>query len=322
MSEVVVRAREVSRHFGARRAVDGVSLEVERGEVFGFLGPNGAGKSTLLRMLIGLLTPTAGQIETLGRQLPRESEGLRQRIGFMPQRFSLYEDLSVAENLAFAADIHGLGADARARRLAQLFAELDLEGFREQRAGALSGGTKQRLALAAATVHHPELLLLDEPTAGVDPQQRRMFWERIFDLAAEGVTTLVSTHSMDEAVRCHRLVMIRRGKVVALGTPGELRRALAGRVVEVSCDPPEKGSRLLVAQPAVASVTHLGELLHVLLAPASGPAGEVAQRLQGALRAAGLAGATAREIPPSLEDVFVAANLEPSMASAMPEVSR
>jgi ABC-2 type transport system ATP-binding protein len=317
MSEpVVVRARGLGRRFGRRVAVDAVDLDLLRGEVFGFLGPNGAGKSTLLRMLVGLLSPTAGTVEVLGLRLPRDAEALRSRIGYMPQRFSLYEDLSVVENLEFAAAVFGCGERESARRVERSLAEQGLAERREQRAGQLSGGWKQRLALAAATVHDPELLVLDEPTAGVDPEERRRFWERLFELAARGVTVLVSTHSMDEAERCHRLGLIREGRLAALGSPRELTAALSGRIVEVGADAPEEAVALLRTRPEVESVTQLGDAVHVLLAPGRADARAAAAELLAFLAAAGLPGARAWPAVPDLEDVFVAAGRDDAVAPA------
>ena len=212
--EAVIEAKGVTRRFGRMLAVDAVDLRVYQGEVFGFLGPNGAGKSTLIRMLTGLLSPTAGKVEVLGLEIPRQAETLKPLVGYMTQRFSLYEDLTVLENLQFAAEIFGLAPATRWQRLSAALAEHGLEARSGQRVGSLSGGWKQRLALAVATIHRPPLLILDEPTAGVDPERRREFWEKLFELAAIGTTVLVSTHYMDEAVRCHRLAMLRDGRDV------------------------------------------------------------------------------------------------------------
>ena len=205
----VIRVEGLSRRFGTLEAVRSMDLLIRRGEVFGFLGPNGAGKSTLIRMLVGLLAPSDGTAEVLGHSLPRESESLRSHIGYMTQRFSLYEDLTVEENLDFAARIFSIRRQKRKARIETILEEYALTERRAQRAATLSGGWKQRLSLAVATVHDPELLVLDEPTAGVDPESRRTFWEKLFELAARGTTILVSTHYMDEAERCHRLCMMK-----------------------------------------------------------------------------------------------------------------
>jgi len=304
--EIVATARGLTRRFGAQTAVDGIDLAVARGEVFGFLGPNGSGKSTLLRMLLGLLEPSAGEARVLGFEMPRDAERLRPSVGYMAQRFSLYEELTVEENLRFAGQVFGILGRHLRERLAAVSATHGLDPFRRKRAGALSGGWKQRLALAAASIHEPALLVLDEPTAGVDPQSRRSFWERIFGLAAAGTTILVSTHYMDEAVRCHRLCMLREGRRGALGTPAALLAQLRGRVVECRVDRIEAAIANLADAPEVASITQLGDTAHVLLAPGAPPADVAAESLRRRLADAGFAGATAAPGSAALEDVFVA----------------
>ncbi|HEY3495426.1 MAG TPA: ABC transporter ATP-binding protein, partial [Polyangiaceae bacterium] len=219
MSDPVIVTRGLSRRFGDLVAVRDVSFEVNAGEIFGVLGPNGAGKSTTIRMLCGILDPTSGEGRVVGFDIQREAERIKERIGYMTQRFSLYEDLSVEENLRFYAGIYGV---PRARRRARVQAVLESAGLlsrRRQLAGTLSGGWKQRVALASATIHEPPLLFLDEPTAGVDPVSRREFWEQIHRIAAEGTTVLLTTHYMDEAERCHRLAFIFRGTLLDVGTP-------------------------------------------------------------------------------------------------------
>jgi len=298
---VAIRARGLSRYFGALRAVDGIDLDVPRRQVYGFLGPNGSGKSTTIRMLCGLLTPSAGEIEVLGLRIPAQAEALRSRIGYMTQKFSLFDDLGVRENLEFMAAVHDLpGAQAR-RRIDTLVEQYRFQDRQKQLAGTLSGGQKQRLALAAAVIHQPELLFLDEPTSAVDPESRRDFWEKLFELADAGTTLLVSTHYMDEAERCHRIAILDRGVLVADGTPAELTARLAGRTLVVDADPPRQAARVLAACAGVASVAQIGNRLRVLLDPgaAQAPLGE-------ALQAAGIA-ARMQPQPASLEDVFVAA---------------
>jgi ABC-2 type transport system ATP-binding protein len=307
--EVIIEAKKLTRRFGKLVAVDGVDLEVRRGEVFGFLGPNGAGKSTLIRMLVGLLMPSAGSARVLDHELPREAERLRSRIGYMTQRFSLYEDLTIEENLEFAAEIFGLDWELRQRRIEETLVEYELTERREERPATLSGGWKQRLALAAATIHQPELLVLDEPTAGVDPDRRRAFWEKIFEIANRGATVLVSTHYMDEAVRCHRICMLIRGKPVAIGSPAALTRALEGRVVEVAAEPVERAIAALRLLPQVESVTQLGSRVHVLLDRDAPSAAEVAPELLRHLERAGLEHSASEAAEPNLEDVFVALGL-------------
>lgn len=304
--ELVIDARGLTRRFGTLVAVDKVDLDVRRGEIFGCLGPNGSGKSTLMRMLLGLLAPSDGSARVLDCEIPRNAEDLRPRVGYMPQRFSLYEDLSARENLEFAAEIFGLGPARRRSRVAAVIDEYELGPYAETRGAALSGGWKQRLALAASTIHEPELLVLDEPTAGVDPRSRRAFWEKLFDLTVQGTTIFVSTHYMDEAVRCHRLAILRDGARVALGSPAELVRPLAGRVIDVRGVDPEPAIRALNGLPLVVSTTQLGETLHTLLARGAPPLAEACDRIVRALIETGLTGARAEESHANLEDVFVA----------------
>ncbi len=314
----VIEATGLTRRFGDLVAVDGVDLTVQPGEVIGFLGPNGAGKSTLIRMLVGLLAPTSGSARVLGRTLPREAESLRPEVGYMTQRFSLYEDLTVEENLEFAAEIFGLEGAARGERIEEVLTEFDLAARRDTRPATLSGGWKQRLALAVATVHRPRLLVLDEPTAGVDPDRRREFWAKLFELTTEGATVLVSTHYMDEAVRCHRVCMLIRGRPVAIDSPARLTAALDDRVVEVTAQPVERAIAALRALDVAASVTQLGTRVHVLLAPGAADAARAAPEIAAHLEAAGLEQPTAVAAEPNLEDAFVALGLGESLSEAAP----
>lgn len=309
--ERAIHARGVSKRFGNFTAVDHIDLDVPRAQVYGFLGPNGSGKSTTIRMLCGLLTPSEGQIEVLGLSIPRQAEELRRRIGYMTQKFSLYEDLTVRENLMFLATVQNLPRARRAPRVDELLQSYDLQSLQKQLAGTLSGGQKQRLALAGAVVHEPQLLLLDEPTSAVDPESRRSFWEKLFDLADAGTTLLVSTHYMDEAERCHRIAILDRGRLVANGTPAELTGALGGRTVGVHSDSLRKAQKLLHDIDGVLSVAQVGNELRVLCAPGQGDP----QAIATALRQAGLQ-AQASVIEPSLEDVFVAATRRRDEASA------
>ena len=302
----MIETHGLSRRFGSVLAVDSLDLEVRRGEIFGCLGPNGSGKSTLMRMLLGLLRPSDGTARVLGHAIPREAERLRSLVGYMTQRFSLYEDLSVRENLDFAARIFGLSGRRRRERIAATVAAHRLERYERTRAAALSGGWKQRLALAVATIHEPELLVLDEPTAGVDPQSRREFWEGLFELASAGTTIFVSTHYMDEAVRCHRLCMLRDGRRVAVGAPAVLTRALAERVLEASGADAERAIAALRRSELVASTTQLGDTVHVLLRPGAPAAALAAPRVERFLVEAGLTTARAAPAAANLEDVFVA----------------
>jgi ABC-2 type transport system ATP-binding protein len=302
-NDAAIVTRGLTRRFGARVAVDHLDLTIPRARVSGFLGPNGSGKSTTMRMLCGLLTPSEGEASVLGLAMPRDAETLRRRLGYMTQRFSLYEDLSVRENLEFLAAIHDLPRAAARARVEALLEEFSLAARAGQLAGTLSGGQRQRLALAGAILHQPELLVLDEPTSAVDPQSRRDFWEALFDLAERGVTILVSTHFMDEAERCHELAILDRGRLVAAGAPRRLLAALPDRVVEIESEEPRAARAELERQPAVRSATQLGSRLRALVDPALA---EPARALEAALSARGIA-AHAQLAAPSLEDVFVAA---------------
>jgi len=300
--DAAVHARGLVKRFGELVAVDHVDLTVPRASVYGFLGPNGSGKSTTIRMLCGLLTPSEGDIEVLGLRIPDQADALRLRIGYMTQKFSLFEDLTVRENLEFLAAVYGLPrAQARARvdELVELYHFADRQG---QLAGTMSGGQKQRLALAGAVIHRPELLFLDEPTSAVDPESRRDFWDKLFELADSGTTLLVSTHYMDEAERCHRIAILDRGVLVADGAPGALAAELSGRSVEVHAAQPRRAQQVLARLPNVLSVAQIGNSLRVLARDGADGDGGLAE----ALRGAGLE-AEVRPATPNLEDVFVAA---------------
>lgn len=305
--DVAIRARGLTKRFGDLVAVDRVDLTVPKKQVYGFLGPNGSGKSTTIRMLCGLLTPTAGEIEVLGLRIPEQAEALRLRIGYMTQKFSLFEDLTVRENLEFLAAVQGLDKMHARKRIDELVAGYHFEDRQKQLAGTLSGGQKQRLALAGAVIHEPELLFLDEPTSAVDPESRRDFWEKLFDLADAGTTLLVSTHYMDEAERCHRIAILDTGRLVADDAPGELAAALAGRTLEVRAAQPRRAQKLLVDLPGVLSVAQIGNSLRVLVAEN----GDANARIDDALRKAGLQ-AEVLPVDPNLEDVFVSATHAPT----------
>jgi len=300
---LAVRTRGLTRRFGSLTAVDHVDLAIPRNAIYGFLGPNGSGKSTTIRMLCGLLTPSAGEAEVLGLPVPREAEALKHKIGYMTQRFSLYEDLTVRENLDFVARIYCLNTTQRGTRIALLLDAYHLEHMADQRAGTLSGGEKQRLSLAAATLHEPELLFLDEPTSAVDPQSRRDFWENLFRLVDAGTTILVSTHYMDEAERCHRLAILDHGVVRAEGTPYRLMADMAAVVVEVQAQDYRQIRAALRALPQVLSVAQIGARLRVLL---NREAADPEAMVHDALHRAGVAAEVAI-VKPSLEDVFVTA---------------
>jgi len=302
-----IRARGLTRRFGELTAVDRVDLTIPGARIYGFLGPNGSGKTTTIRMLCGLLTPSGGEVDVLGHRVPQEAERLRRSIGYMTQRFSLYEDLSVRENLDFMGEIYSLSRPRRRARIEQLMAEYRLEDRATQRAGTLSGGQRQRLALAATTIHEPPLLFLDEPTSAVDPQSRRDFWESLFALVDRGTTILVSTHYMDEAERCHGLAILDRGRLVAEGAPRDLMDAIDAHVIEIESETLRAARDVLHQLPSALSVAQLGTRLHALL-ERSVDAPEA--RVRDALRSAGVQ-ASVELTRASLEDVFVAATRGP-----------
>jgi ABC-2 type transport system ATP-binding protein len=297
-----ITARQLTRRFGEKIAVDHIDLDIPAGRIYGFLGPNGSGKSTTLRMLCGMLLPSDGHAEVFGLSVVKDAEAIRRRLGYMPQKFSLWEDLTADENLQFIADLYGLEGDVAAR-IAQARATYNLEDLRKQRAGTMSGGQKQRLALAAATLHAPELLLLDEPTSAVDPQSRRDFWERLFALAEAGATILVSTHYMDEAERCHGLAIIAEGRVVAEGTPRALMQAVDADVFEIEGADGSAAPRVIRELPWVHGVTQLGIRLRVL---ADRSVKDSPEQLR-ALLADQRIEARVERTNASLEDVFVVA---------------
>ena len=309
-ADVIVHTEGLSKHFGHLVAVRDVSLDVHRGEIFGVLGPNGAGKSTTIRMLCGILDPSGGRGTVVGFDIAMQAERIKERIGYMTQRFSLHEDLTVNENLRFYAGIYGLGRAARAKRIEEAIARAGLGDRRKQIAGTLSGGWKQRVALACATVHEPPLLFLDEPTAGVDPVSRRDFWAQIHRIAAEGTTVLVTTHYMDEAERCHRLAFIFGGEVLDVGTPEEVvaRRNLCA--AELETDDPVRADAALRARPEVDETAQYGRLLRLVTRDGA-DAVALARRVLGE---AGVGVKSARAAQPSVEDAFVSMVRRPALS--------
>ncbi|MDG2090501.1 MAG: ABC transporter ATP-binding protein [Gammaproteobacteria bacterium] len=295
-------ATGLSRRFGDLFAVNNIDLKIPTGSIYGFLGPNGSGKSTTIRMLCGLLIPTSGTVEVLGLQIPKQAEILKNQIGYMTQKFSLYDDLTVKENLSFVGEIYAIPRKQRKLRVNELLEEFELLDRAKQRAGTLSGGQRQRLALAAAILHKPSLLLLDEPTSAVDPQNRRDFWATLFVLAEQGTTILVSTHYMDEAERCHRLAILDEGVIVADNSPKKLGENIDMNVYEVITEKTNEARVALSNISEVFSVTQVGLHLRVLL-PKSVP--DSLQKVEAVLQSNDLTGRVTA-IEPNLEDVFVA----------------
>ena len=292
---LAIDVQGLSKRFGALQAVDNISLQIEQGHITGFLGPNGSGKTTTLRMLCGLLTPDNGSGQVLGLDFPAEARAIKRQTGYMTQRFSLYEDLTIEENLAFIARVYSL--DRISERVDEQLENLGLTNRRKQLAGTLSGGWKQRLALAAAVMHEPRLLLLDEPTAGVDPQARRDFWDAIHRLADQGITVMVSTHYMDEAERCHEIAYIFNGRLIARGTAEEVIRQSGLVTFEAEGPRADRLSRELAGKQGVCSVAPFGQTLHV-----SGTDRGELERLIAPYRRDPYRWT---EVEPTLEDVFI-----------------
>jgi len=301
--EPAVQIRDLVKRFGDFVAVDHVNLEVGRGEIFGFLGPNGAGKSTTIRMLCGLLTPTSGSATVGGLDIARQSEAVKQKIGYMSQRFSLYDDLSVEENIDFFSNIYTVPRARRAERKDYVLRMAGLEERRGSLTGLLSGGWKQRLALGCAILHEPPILFLDEPTSGVDPIARRSFWDLIYQLSAAGHTIFVSTHYMDEAEYCHRLALMYGGRVIALGTPAKLKNSLSSHhLFHLEVSDLLGAMNTLEQVPGLSEIAVFGGGLHVTAADATNAVREI----HAALDKAGITAALVEPIQPSMEDVFVA----------------
>jgi ABC-2 type transport system ATP-binding protein len=299
--DLIVETEHLSRRFGDLVAVRDVTMSVRRGEIFGVLGPNGAGKSTTIRMLCGILAPSAGRGTVVGHDIASEPERIKQRIGYMTQRFSLYEDLTVLENLRFYAGIYGVERARRRARIEEVITSAGLADRRHQLAGTLSGGWKQRVALASATIHQPPLLFLDEPTAGVDPVSRREFWDHIHRLASGGTTVLLTTHYMDEAERCHRLAFIFAGAILDIGDPDQVVARRRLRVAELEVDRAGEAADALRAAPEVDEVAHFGRDLRLATRELADPA-DVARRVLDPL---GIRFAAYREARVTVEDAFV-----------------
>ncbi|MBM3852758.1 MAG: ABC transporter ATP-binding protein [Verrucomicrobia bacterium] len=314
-----IRATGLRRNFGGTVAVAGLDLEVAAGEIFGLVGPDGAGKTTTIRMLTGVLRPDAGTAEVAGCDVVREAGALKEHIGYMSQRFGLYPDLTVRENIEFYADIYGVASQGRAERIAQLLGFSNLTPFQQRLAGDLSGGMKQKLGLACALIHTPRVLFLDEPTNGVDPVSRRDFWRILYQLARDGVTLFVSTAYLDEAERCNRLALLHQGRVVGLGTPAEIKALLRGALLEVRTSAPRRTAALLRERLADATVGLFGDRVHVHVA--SRDAAAVESHTRELIAGAGFVLQAIRPIAPSLEDVFVSVLATQALPGSDPAVT-
>ena len=290
----------LTRTFGDLTALDGLSFEVGTGELFGIVGPDGSGKTTTLRILAGVLRPTAGDATVVGTSVARDPEGVKHRIAYMSQRFGLYGDLTVRENIEFYADLYGVPRKARAARLERLYAFSQLGQFEKRLAAALSGGMKQKLSLCCALIHEPEVLLLDEPTFGVDPISRRELWLIVHEMVANGMTAIVSTAYLDEAERCDRVALLSKGRLAALDSPTVLQGRLNGRTIAIESDAPRQAMELMRAQPGVRSAAMFGQSLHLTL-----ERNGLEHELHAILQGGGITVRGMHALEPSLEDVFI-----------------
>jgi ABC-2 type transport system ATP-binding protein len=305
MSAIVVTVRDLVKRFGDFAAVDGVSLQVEAGEIYGFLGPNGAGKSTTIRMMCGLLRPTSGTAVIAGADVARDPDGVKRRIGYMSQKFSLYGDLPVDANLELFGALYGLAGERFRARRSWAIETMELGSRLQSRVADLPGGFRQRLALACALLHEPQVVFLDEPTGGVDPLMRRSFFRLIDELAVSGVTVFVTTHFLDEAEYCHRVALIAAGKKLAEGTPTELKQLVADRpLLDVRSDEPGRALEALAGLAELEEASVFGAGLHVT-GKAGRAAADVGRAVQQKLAAAGVGAGEVTAIPPTLEDVFL-----------------
>ncbi|HOD46587.1 MAG TPA: ABC transporter ATP-binding protein [Opitutaceae bacterium] len=307
-----IRTHQLRRSFGERVAVAGLDLDVQPGEIFGLVGPDGAGKTTTMRMLTGILPPSGGSAEVAGCDVARDSEKLKDQIGYMSQRFGLYPDLSVAENIAFYADIYGVPRRELAARTERLLGFSNLTPFKHRLAGNLSGGMKQKLGLACALIHTPRVLFLDEPTNGVDPVSRRDFWRILYQLVRDGVTLFVSTAYLDEAERCNRLALLHEGRLLGLGTPDEVKRLMPGALLEIRTSAPRRTATLLRQHLHGATVGLFGDRVHV----ATREPAAVESDTRRLVADAGFELLSIKPIEPSLEDVFISVIAAPKDAAA------
>ena len=299
---LAIQAEHLTRKFGPVTADDRLNLSVEKGEIFGLVGPDGSGKTTIMRLFSGILRPTSGEAWILGHSVSREAEPLKERIGYMAQRFALYGDLTVMENIHFYADLYNVSKKERTPRIERLLSFSNLSPFKERLAQNLSGGMKQKLGLACALVHTPEILFLDEPTNGVDPVSRRDFWRILYDLLREGVSIFISTAYLDEAERCHRIGLMHQGRLLSIGSPKEVKELMKGELWEIRCERRMEAVKMLKNLSGVKSAGIFGDRIHVLLGEGDG----AMEELEKALRESGFEILSLRTIPPTLEDVFIA----------------
>ncbi len=308
--DTTIKVENLTKRFGHVTAVDNVSFEVKKGNIFGFLGPNGSGKSTVIRMLCGILVPTSGTAQLLGIDVAKDPEGIKNQIGYMSQKFSLYEELTVQENMYFYGQLYGVKGKDLKKRQEELFALTHIGPYLKRRAGQLSGGWKQRLALACAMIHKPEVVFLDEPTAGIDPVARRELWDLLFELSAQGITLFVTTHYMDEAERCSHIGYIYMSKLIVLGAPDQLKELPemnppGYKRLEIDCDPATVGLRIINRYPGISNATIFGQALHILAEQACNE-----EDIRQLLLKKGLKHVDIRPIQPSLEDVFVTLSMK------------
>ena len=300
--DYAIETESLTKTFGEVVAVDRLTLQVRRPEILGLVGPDGAGKTTALRMLAGVIRPSSGHARVLGYDIVRQTEAVKARIGYMPQRFSLYADLTVQENLSFFAEVYGVPHAERVERMEELLRFAGLSAFRRRRAEYLSGGMKQKLALACTLIHRPQLLLLDEPTTGVDPVARREFWSILYRLLVQGQTIVVSTPYMDEAERCNRVALMAAGRVLQVGTPPELKAAYPHEILELHARPAARAAALACAMPGVRDACPFGQSLHLVVEDAQA----VQEPVRAALTAAGVEVVSLRPTSATMEDVFLA----------------
>jgi ABC-2 type transport system ATP-binding protein len=299
-SEIAIRTQNLTKAFGSNVAVNGLNLEVGKGELFGLVGPDGAGKTTIMRLLTAIMEPTSGEAWVEGHSILSEGEDIKEKIGYMSQKFGLYEDLTVIENIHFYADLYGVSKKERPERIERLLGFSNLTPFTQRLAGNLSGGMKQKLGLACALVHTPEILFLDEPTCGVDPVSRRDFWRILYDLLKEQITIFVSTAYLDEAERCSRIALIHRGNILMIDEPGRIRKSIDMPMIEIASPNTRAAKGIVAAIHGVVSVNIYGDRLHIGMKTR-----EVGTEVLEALRAHGVEIEGEREIVPSLEDVFI-----------------